>query len=143
MRLLQTLFVLLALVTSCTKPVKETVNTVAELEMYEPSEMALLMRQIYEYNKMLRNTIKKTDTVVALPEDFTGIYTLTMTDPEERDADYKELADEFLDWQQKALKTAAKDSAIVYFNKAVQTCVACHQTRCTGPIPKIKKLLIH
>ena len=29
------------------------------------------------------------------------------------------------------------------YNDAINLCVSCHQTECTGPIPRIKKLLIH
>ena len=28
------------------------------------------------------------------------------------------------------------------FNDAVNVCISCHQTECTGPIPRIQKLLI-
>ena len=29
------------------------------------------------------------------------------------------------------------------YNNAINSCISCHTTECTGPIPRIKKLLIN
>ena len=41
-----------------------------------------------------------------------------------------------------ALNKSTKQNTKQNFNATIQTCVACHETTCTGPIPRIKKLLI-
>lgn len=109
--------------------------------MHEPSEMALLMRQMYAYQKVVKTQIVSQDSLPAYPEEFTKIHTAVLMDPTERDVEFDSLAIKFIAFQ-KAVFTANSDSATYYFNQSVNTCVACHQTRCTGPIPKITKLLI-
>ena len=36
----------------------------------------------------------------------------------------------------------SKDSLVSKHNNAINSCIACHETTCVGPIPRIKKLLI-
>lgn len=109
--------------------------------MYEPSEMAILMRQMYAYNQTLRQQIINNDTLSPLPKEFVNIHTALMTDETERDSAYQVLAKEFLALQQSLYdKSDTKKST---FNKSISTCIQCHETRCAGPIPKIKRLLIN
>lgn len=68
--------------------------------MYEPTEMAVLMRQMYEYNKVLRQQIINNDILSPLPKEFVNIHTAVMTDETERDSSYQVLAKEFLQLQQ-------------------------------------------
>ena len=109
--------------------------------MYEPSEMALLMRQMYEYNNLVKTQIVKKDSLLAFPDEFLGIHTAVLTDPSERDVEFDSLAKLFIE-QQKATFSSQADSAQYHFNNSVNTCIECHKTRCVGPLPKIKKLLI-
>lgn len=109
--------------------------------MYEPSEMAILMRQMYEYNKTLRQQIINNDTLSPLPKEFVNIHTAVMTDETERDSSYQALAKEFLQLQETIYDET--DTKKTVFNKSISTCIACHKTRCSGPIPKIKRLLIN
>ncbi|PIE49665.1 MAG: hypothetical protein CSA39_01545 [Flavobacteriales bacterium] len=120
---------------------KDKSRPTQDLIMHEPSEMALLMRQMYEYNKLVKQQIIAGDSLTDYPEDFKKIHTAVLTNPEEKDAEYDSLANVFLTFQNKAFNTK-KDSVVYYFNKSVNACVTCHTTRCTGPIPKIKRLKI-
>ncbi len=110
--------------------------------MYEPSEMALLMRQMYEVNKIAKSQIMGNDTLISFPENFTTIHSAVLTDSTDRDAEFNSLAEQFLNYQ-KSTFSSNSDSTVYYFNKSINTCISCHKTRCTGPIPKIKKLLIY
>lgn len=132
--------VLLILV-SCAEKKQEKVKE--ELLMYEPSEMAILMRQMYEYNKVLRQQIISQDSLSlpSYPEEFLNIHSAVMTDDTERDSAFEALSKRYLELQQSIFTN--KDSAKENFNKSVVTCVECHTTRCDGPIPKIKRLLIN
>ncbi|WP_232829159.1 hypothetical protein [Aureibaculum luteum] len=113
-----------------------------EMKMYEPSEMALLMRQMYEFNKLTKAQIINRERLSAFPEEFVKIHNAIMTDPDERDSEFDSLAVQFVKFQ-KATYSTKSDSTAYYFNQSVNSCIACHQTRCTGPIPKIKKLIIN
>ena len=110
--------------------------------MYKPSEMALLMRRMYEVNKVVKGQIIRKDTLLPFPNTFLTIHSAILTEPSDRDIEFDSLAKEFINNQERTFSSSS-DSTVIYFNKSISTCVACHENRCTGPIPKIKKLLIH
>lgn len=111
-----------------------------KFEMYEMSEMASLMEQMYAHNQQLRLRIKKGDTVGTFPKFFNKIYTAKMTSPSDNDAFFKENAKKFIAAQQ-LIYTDTKNLK-ENFNKGVDACIACHKSKCGGPIPRIKKLYI-
>ncbi|WP_159800275.1 hypothetical protein [Flavobacterium sp. MK4S-17] len=110
------------------------------LVMYEMSEMAALMEQMYVDNMRLKERITNGDTIGNFPSHFLKIHASAMTDESENDAFFKEQAAKFI----KAQELIYKDSinASKHFNDAVSSCVKCHEVKCTGPIPRIKKLYI-
>ena len=117
---------------NCEKP-KE------EFQMYEASEMATLMEQMYVHNKQLREKIIKNDSLGNLPEYFSKISKAAMTKGKERDAFFNEKAGDFIKAQSEIYTSKnTKES----FNAMVNTCISCHEVKCGGPIPKIKKLYI-
>lgn len=109
-------------------------------EMYQMSEMASLMEQMYVDNKRLRERIIKGDTVGSFPAHFLKIYSATMTDPEDNDAFFKSQAKAFIAAQQKIYSDPK--NAKVHFNAGIDACVQCHQQKCGGPLVRIKKLYI-
>jgi len=111
-----------------------------KFEMYEMSEMASLMEQMYAHNQQLRLRIIKGDTVGKFPEFFNKIYTAEFTTPSDNDAFFKENADKYIAAQK--LIYSDNENVKDNFNKGVDACVTCHQGKCGGPIPRIKKLYI-
>lgn len=109
--------------------------------MYQPSEMAILMRGMYEFNKVVKTQIVNKTTLIPMPEEFTNIHSAVLTAKFERNKEFDSLSKSFITYQ-KALYSSSSDSTSYFFNKSINTCVSCHQTRCMGPIPKIKSLLI-
>ena len=111
-----------------------------EFVMYEMSEMASLMEQMYAENMQLKQRITNGDTLGSFPQHFLDIHASAMTDESENDAFFKEQAAKFI----KAQELIYKDSvnAKRHFNDAVSSCVKCHEQKCEGPIPRIKKLYI-
>ena len=110
--------------------------------MYEPTEMALLMRKMYEVNRVVKTQIINKDSLLLYPEEFSTIHTAILTDPSERNKEFDSISKQFL-LEQMAAFTSNSDSARYHFNKSINSCISCHETRCVGPIPKIMKLLIH
>ncbi len=133
-------FIVCFVLLSCNSNNKKEVVDNA-LIIYQPSEMTLLMRKMYEVNKVVKNQIINKDSLITFPEEFSTIHSAVLTDPSERDKEFDSLANQFVK-DQKATFFSNSDSAKYHFNKSVNTCITCHETRCTGPIPKIKKLLI-
>lgn len=111
-----------------------------KFEMYEMSEMAMLMEQMYVDNNRLKERIKNGDTIGAFPNHFMKIHSAVMTDPKENDDFFKEKAAAFI----KAQELIYNDpkNAQKHFNDGVDACVQCHEVKCAGPITRIKKLYI-
>ena len=136
------IFIICLLLQACNLKNKKNEVVRDELIMYEPSEMTILMRQIHEVNKLVKNQIIRKDTLLNFPEEFTGIFSATLTDSTERDDEFVLLAESFIEFQKMAFSTYS-DSTIYNYNQSINNCIECHKTRCTGPIPEIKKLLIN
>lgn len=119
---------------------KDTTKAGGELKMYEMSEMAALMEQMYAENQMLKQRIVAGDTIGRFPQRFLEIHASTMTDESENDAFFKEQAAKFITAQELIYKDSLNAKA--HFNDAVSACVKCHEQKCGGPIPRIKKLYI-
>lgn len=117
---------------SCEKP-KEA------FQMYEVSEMAALMEQMYVENTRLKERIEKKDTIGQFPTYFLKIETATFTKGKQRDVFFNEHSVKFITTQ-KAIYVA-KDAKTA-FNTMVDACIACHEVKCGGPIMRIKKLYI-
>ena len=140
------------LLTACQSKVAEKVDNAAPLlkndsvatgkkfEMYEMSEMSLLMEQMYVDNQRLKERIQKGDTIGEFPNHFLKIHQAVMTDDSENDAFFKEQAAIFIRAQELIYKDPK--NARAHFNKGVDACLKCHQVKCAGPIPRIKKLYI-
>lgn len=111
-----------------------------KFEMYEMSEMSLLMEQMYVDNQRLKERIKKGDTIGKFPNHFLKIHKAVMTDEQENDAFFKEQAAIFIKAQQMIYEDPK--NAKEHFNRGVDACLQCHQVKCGGPIPRIKKLYI-
>jgi len=111
-----------------------------KLEMYQMSEMATLMEQMYVDNQRLKERIKKGETIGEFPQHFLKIHEAVMTDESDNDTFFKEQAAKFIAAQELIYKDPK--NAKKHFNIGVDTCIQCHQQKCGGPIPRIKKLYI-
>ena len=111
-----------------------------KLEMYQMSEMATLMEQMYVDNKRLKERIQKGDTIGTFPKYFLKIYTAKFTDETDNDLFFKDKAKEYITTQQ--LIYSDPKNATSHFNAGVDACLKCHESKCGGPIPRIKKLYI-
>ena len=111
-----------------------------EFEMYQMSEMAALMESMYIENEKLKERIQKGDTIGQFPSHFLNIHKAVMTDESENDQFFKEQAALFIKSQELIYKDPK--NAKQHFNEGINACISCHQVKCGGPIPKIKKLYI-
>lgn len=118
----------------------ESKESEKKFEMYDMSEMSLLMEQMYVDNEKLKERIQSGDTIGAFPNHFMEIHKASMTDDKENDAFFKQKADEFIEAQELIYKDPV--NAKEHFNNGVSVCIQCHQVKCGGPIPRIKKLYI-
>ena len=111
-----------------------------EFKMYEMSQMAALMEQMYVDNQRLKERITNGDTIGTFPKQILNIHTSALTDEDDNDVFFKEQAAKFVKAQQLIYSDPA--NAKQHFNDAVSSCVQCHEGKCEGPVPRIKKLYI-
>lgn len=111
-----------------------------KFQMYEMSEMASLMEQMFAYNTQLKERVLNNEDLETYPLFFENLHTANFTDPSDNDVFFQEHAYQFIE-AQKAIYEEATDTKSK-FNEMVQQCLACHAKKCGGPIPRIKKLLI-
>ena len=123
---------------ACEKP--KTVKDEDGFEMYQMTEMAALMEQMYVDNKRLRERIIKGESVGSFPEHYMKIHTAAMTDPSENDAFFKARAKAYIEAQKQLY--ADPKNAKAHFNAGIDACVQCHEQKCGGPLVRIKKLYI-
>jgi hypothetical protein len=135
------------LIFSCNKKVEKsscssesTTKSEKKFDMYQMSEMAALMESMYLENQKLKERIKKGETIGKFPSHFLQIHKAVMTDETENDAFFKEQAALFIN-AQKLIYQDPKNAKL-HFNDGVNACVRCHEVKCGGPLPKIKKLYI-
>ena len=74
-------------------------STSSSFVMYEMSEMASLMEQMFVENKRLRTRIIENDTLGEMPNYFDGILTKKLTDSTDFDQFYVDHAKMFLENQ--------------------------------------------
>lgn len=110
-------------------------------EMYKASELTIMMEQMYVHHNSLKEQILDGSSLSEMPYDLQQLHTAEMTDRFERDDNFDKYAEVFKNYQ-KELYTTQPDSLKLVYNNTINTCVSCHETSCTGPIPRIKKLLI-
>lgn len=138
-------FYLLAitLISSCAEtPVKEevVVEEKKNFEMYELSEMSAIMQHMYQLNEQLKARIENGEELGEYSESFERILEAEMTKGKEIDDFFKAHAETFLNDQRSIYENP--DQAKELYNKAINSCITCHEVKCTGPIEKIEKLII-
>lgn len=110
--------------------------------MYQPSEMANFMNAMYAYNLQLKADIEAGKNISAMPLDLLKLHSAEMTDGKSRTENWQSFVNVFIESQEAIVDTLSNTEAKERFNMAINNCLSCHKTECTGPIPKIKKLLI-
>lgn len=109
--------------------------------MAETSEMAQLMREMYAYSESIKQQVIEGEVSASYPSNFDKILSATLTDPTDRDSLFEIDSKLFLN-AEKLIFEGSDEDIVAHYNNAVNACISCHNVTCTGPIPRIKKLLI-
>jgi len=140
MRINYLLLVFTLVLIGCKKSQEELEEKQA-LIMAERSEMALLMNEMYAFNESIKQQIIDGALSTSYPEKFDNIHSAVLTNPSARDLNFESFSKLFLE-AQKELFESPQEELITRYNKAINACISCHNVKCVGPIPRIKKLLI-
>lgn len=139
--LLYCLIIFLVFSCKAEKPKDKKVVATEDLIMYTPSEMALLMEKMFVENEKLKQKIERGEVIGEFNQEYLNIHSAILTDPNDRNDTFESFAKALILNQQSIFEVETVEVKN-QFNKMVQTCVSCHETTCTGPIPRIKKLII-
>lgn len=104
------------------------------------SELALLMRQMYNHAAEARQALTESKTI-SYPKSFLNINTAVPTDEQTKNEYFPTFADLYLQALNR-YETSTSDNRVKSYNNLVNSCLACHSSHCPGPVPKIKKLLV-
>jgi len=122
------------------KSKKESISKEEPFQLYQMSEMASFMEKMYADHKRIKSQIVAGEKVDTLNFEPTKLFYARMTDSTDNDIFYQEKTKLFVEYEEQLIKDSLSQKEI--YNKAVNLCISCHQIKCTGPIPRIKKLLI-
>ena len=103
------------------------------------SELALLMRDMFEESDSLRHLIIKGEQLSVLKK-YQGMHSAIPTDSRTKGAVYEAFTKTYIA-SIKAFETA-DSSSVFKFNNMVDQCMNCHTEFCPGPKKRIKKLYI-
>lgn len=136
------LILLISLFSCITKNEKiEVVEEEKVFVTYELSPMAALMERMYAESLLLKGQIVEKDTNIVVSTDFIKeLEFAALTVPSDKDAFFEIQMKEFVD-----LYTSLESQEVIKkesYNAMIQSCLSCHQVKCTGPIERIKKLII-
>ncbi len=106
------------------------------------SELAVLMREMYDDMDSIKKLVLKGELPTDLREKFTYLHNATPTDSDTKHENYPDMAKAFVDNLNRFYEEKDKEKRIQLYKVVVQTCISCHQTHCTGVVKKIKKLQI-
>lgn len=120
---------------SCDKPKQE------KSVMYSPSELALLMKDMYKTNESWKAVIEQGNVPEEFPVEHKNIITAKSSNARAQSDFYNSMAIAYLN---KVESVISSDSTTVKanFNSMINTCVSCHEQICQGPISRINKLHI-
>ena len=134
---------LFTLAVSCSESDKEAEDYRIHVQWYPnpngDSELALLMRAMYEEALYLRQQIELGEPF-KVTVDHEKMLTAQATEPEKAASpEYKAFANVYIQTM-KVFKTAPKEDLPDLYNNLVASCTSCHQAMCPGPLVKIEKL---
>jgi hypothetical protein len=146
---LTSFFIFFLLVCSCSEnadpsdgAIKERTKDNSKGNIYPngSSELALLMRAMYDESEIIKQQVDKGEPV-KLTLDYSKILSAHATDPKTAaSGDFKSYSNVYLQIMN-SLESSNPEEAKTHYENMVNSCINCHQAMCPGPIVKIKKLL--
>lgn len=121
-------------------PTTKEAKTEKVYEMNEASELAILMREMYEDNLEIRDSIKNGFIPSGFPEAFYKIHTAQASKVKDQKETFDALAKQYIANLEKMAEAESNQEATKLYNGVINTCASCHQIYCQGPLPKIRKM---
>jgi hypothetical protein len=103
--------------------------------------MALMMRQMADNAGQMKDIISKGEVVNGAQFPFIRFHLVEPTDPDVLQPQFFENARLFQE-AHKALINAPKEKQKEMYNAYIGKCITCHESYCSGPLKRIRKLSI-
>lgn len=125
---------------SCKKEkAEEKEEKVQSLNPNGDSELALLMREMYDEAERIKLAIQKGEEP-ELNIDYKEILTAIATEPEKKSSsEYQAFAQAHISTMQ-LLDEADSAQRLTLYQNMVDNCLNCHKELCPGPVKRIQKL---
>lgn len=129
---------------SCNQDSGKELSSSEFAEVYQLSEMASLMEDMYSELEKIRPQIIENKEIGTYPRMLGKIHTAEMTNTFERNFEFERFSKLLLENQKALYDSPADSSRVELYNTVVRSCVLCHQSEvgCPGPIPRINGLII-
>jgi len=125
------------MITACGQPAAEQKKR--PINPNGDSELALLMRDMFEESDSLKQRVISGQTLAGLKK-YEDIHSAIPTDPTVTGPVFEAFAEAYIS---SIKELESSDSTSVFkFNKMVDQCMNCHTEFCPGPKKRIKKLYI-
>ena len=102
--------------------------------------MALMMRQMAIQADSIKSLIMRGENPDSLKYPFIRFYLVEPTDPNVLEPQFFENARLFQDAYRNLM--SAEENHKQYYNLMINACVKCHESYCSGPLKRIRKLPI-
>jgi len=111
-----------------------------DLSNYEvqSSELALLMRFVHDQAKLLKGDVVKQRSLPDYNKEIEFITSANPTRPSVQGPEFESFARYYIEKNKSVFEEPGKES----YNNMIESCVACHNEFCPGPVRTIKKLTI-
>ena len=117
----------------CKKPVKQD----EQADMYQASELSLVMRTMVDYSKACKAALEAGESLPKAPDQIWTLQQATATRGENNEDAFQSMTSPYLE----AVRGIERgDSQAYYYARSIDACVACHSTYCGGPMSIIQKL---
>jgi len=118
-------------------------NCATEETIMDPNgakPMALMMRQMVLNAQLMREKIIRNEKLDSLKYPFIRFYLVEPTDPKVLEPQFYENARLFQEAYFELFNHPAEQTK--FYNLAIGKCISCHENYCSGPLKRIRKLLI-
>ncbi|CAN5532211.1 hypothetical protein BH10BAC1_BH10BAC1_19070 [soil metagenome] len=121
--------------------ITDSTNCAKPLNPNGDSELALLMRNMMNSSKNLKEIITQGNIPKEFPESFKKIHTANPTDSDTKKESFDAFASSYISKLQN-LYSSPKEDLKINYNAVVTACENCHSEHCPGPLNAINKLKI-
>jgi hypothetical protein len=120
---------------ACEAPSGQTI-----MDPNNPKPMALMMRQLAANADSMKQQILRGEKLDSLKYPFIRFYLAEPTDPSVLEPQFYENARLFQEAYHELFRHSSDQ--VTYHNLVISKCIGCHENYCSGPLKRIRKLLI-